>query len=232
MDVVYILGTGSHYRDFELRLSLRSIEKNLTGFNQVWIVGECPTWAQNVNHIPFPDKLGVPSDYNIMSKVTRACEEADISESFLFCNDDHFIMKPFNAPEFPYFYEVSLEKYLSRRAYDTYAARARNTLKYLKANNLPTKHFDIHYPIIYEKSLFLKHVTNAVNWGKDCYIIKSMYANSLNIEGVEAIDYKIARTIPPEDAQVFSTTPRFRTNIQRYLVEKFKKQSRFERTGL
>lgn len=232
MDIVYALGLGSHFNDFEIRFSLRSIEKNLTGFNQVWIVGECPTWAQNVNHIPFPDKSGVPSDYNIMKKITKACEEAVISENFLFINDDHFIMKPLQAPEFPYFYDQTLEKYLLMRAGDTYVIRAKNTLKYLKANNLPTKHFDIHYPIIYNKSLFLKHVTSAVNWDKDGYIIKSMYANSLNIEGVEAVDYKISRTLPPQDAKAFSTTPRFRHNVQRYLLESFKQQSGFEKTGL
>jgi hypothetical protein len=232
ISVVYILGTGSVMRNFEIRMSLRSIEKNLTGVKGVWLIGECPEWIQNVNHIPFPDKLGVPSDFNIMSKVTRACEEKEISEDFLFINDDHYLLKPFNAPEFPYFYEVTLEKYLQRRPSDTYAIRAKNTLKYLKANNLPVKHFDIHYPIIYNKSLFLKHVTNAVTWGKDCYIIKSMYANSLFIEGVEAVDYKISRSLPPEDAQAFSTTPRFRHNVQRFLLQNFKKQSRFEKTGI
>lgn len=231
MTAVYVLGSGSHYHNFELRMSLRSIEKNLSGIDQVYIIGECPEWA-NVNHIYYPDKLGVPSDYNIMKKVTRACEEPGISDNFLFINDDHYIMSPFEAAEFPYFYEDSLEKYLARRAHDTYATRAKNTCKYLQSKNLTTKHFDIHYPIIYNKSLFLEHVTNAVDWERKCYVIKSMYANTLKIEGVEAIDHKIGRSLPPKDAKVFSTTPRFRYNVQRYLLEKFKNQSRFEKTGL
>lgn len=230
MTAVYVLGTGSHYHNFELRMSLRSIEKNLSGIDQVYIIGECPEWA-NVNHIYYPDKLGVPSDYNIMKKITRACEEPGISDNFLFINDDHYIMKPFVAAEFPYFYEVSLEKYLARRAHDTYALRAKNTCKYLQSKNLPTKHFDIHYPIIYNKSLFLEHVTGAVDWERKCYVIKSMYANTLKIEGTEAVDYKIGRSLPPQDVKVFSSTPRFRHNVQRYLLENFKKPSRFEKTG-
>lgn len=229
IDVVYVLGTGSHFNNFELKMSLRAVEKNLSGFNKVWIVGEYPEWIQNVNHIPFPDEAGRPSDYNIMRKVSAACEHPEVSENFLFINDDHFIMQPFEASTFPYFCEPSLEKYLYRRGNDTYALRAKNTLKYLQSKSLPTKHFDIHYPIIYNKSLFLEHVTKAVDWNKQAYVIKSMYANTLKIEGVEAVDYKIGRTLPPEDVKVFSTTPRFRHNVQHYLLYNFKKPSRFEK---
>lgn len=229
VNVLYILGTGSHYHNFELKMSLRALEKNLSGFDKVWLVGECPDWIQNVNHIPYPDDLSRPSDYNIMRKVSRACEEKELSENFFFINDDHIIMQPFDAPAFPYFCEPSLEKYIIRRNADTYAKRAINTLKYLKSKDLPVKHFDIHYPIIYNKSLFLEHVTNAVDWTREAYIIKSMYANTLKIEGVEAKDYKIGRTLPPEDVQCFSTTPRFRHNVQRYLLQNFKRPSRFEK---
>lgn len=228
MDVVYVLGSGSHYNNFELRVSLRSVEKNLTGIRSIWVVGEKPDWVQNINHIPFPDDISRPSDYNIMRKVTAACEHPQISENFLFINDDHYILQPFNVSDFPYFHEPSLEKYLYKRGNDTYAFRAKNTLRYLQSKNLPTKHFDIHYPIIYNKSLFLEHVTNAVDWTKEAYVIKSMYANTLKIEGVEAKDYKIGRTLPPEDARVISTTPRFRYNVQRFLLWKFKDQSKYE----
>ena len=40
MDVVYILGKGSVWKDNEIRYSLRSIEKHLTGFDRVFIVGQ------------------------------------------------------------------------------------------------------------------------------------------------------------------------------------------------
>lgn len=228
-DIVYVVGNGSHYNNFELKMSLRSVEKNVSDFRNVWIVGTKPEWLINVNHIPTDDDLSRPSDYNIMKKVTAACHTNDISDTFLHIHDDHIIMQPFQAATFPYFCEPSLEKYIIRRNADTYAKRAINTLKYLKSKDLPVKHFDIHYPIIYNKSLFLEHVTNAVDWTREAYIIKSMYANTLKIEGVEAKDYKIGRTLPPEDVQCFSTTPRFRHNVQRYLLQNFKRPSRFEK---
>jgi hypothetical protein len=232
ISVVYILGTGSVLNNIEIRYSLRSIERYLTGYDRVWVIGECPAWLQNVYHIPFQDRQGVPSDFNIMSKVTRACQDDAITDPFLFFNDDHFLLHPFTASEFPYFYHGTLEKYIKQKSANTYAQRANNTIRYLKTNNLPLKHFDIHYPIIYKKELFLKHVTSAVDWNKTCYIIKSMYANSLFIEGEEALDYKLARTFPPVEAKVFSTTPKITPNLKGFLKWKFPKMSRFEKTGI
>ena len=48
IDVVIPLGTGSRWQDNELRYCLRSIEKNLSGVNEVVIVGEKPKWLTNV----------------------------------------------------------------------------------------------------------------------------------------------------------------------------------------
>lgn len=227
IDVVYTLGKGSHYKDFELRYSLRSVEKYLSGYAKVWIIGECPEWLQNVNHIPFPDE-DRPPDYNITKKISRAIEEPELTEDFIFFNDDHFLLHPFEAKAFPYFYDKQLDIYLKERGTDTYGRRAKNTLEHLRANNLPIKHFDIHYPIIYNKSLFLKHVVTAVDWNRNSYIIKSMYANSLNIEGEQAKDNKDGKVLPV-NAKVFSTTPRFRYNIQRFLMESFNNMSKYER---
>lgn len=228
IDIVYPLGKGSHYKDDELRFSLRSVEKYLSGYDKVWIIGERPEWLQNINHIPFDDDITKPPDYNIMRKISRAIEEPELTDDFLFLNDDHFLLHPFTANEFPYFYEKTLEVYLKERGSDTYGRRAKNTLEHLKANNLPTKHFDIHFPIIYNKSLFLQHVTNAVDWNKNAYVIKSMYANSLLIEGVEGKDSKIGKELPSLE-KVFSTTPRYRANIQRFFREQYPKASRFEK---
>lgn len=232
MDIVYPLGTGSYVNNNELRFSLRSIERYLTGYSKVWIVGERPDWIQNVNHIPFPDEPLRPSDYNIMKKVTRAIEEKELSDQFMFFNDDHFLNSPFTANEFPYYYSTTLEEYTTIRGNDGYGRRAKGTLKHLQANNLPTKYFDVHAPIIYDKSLFLSSVTNAVDWNdRTGFIIKSMYANTLRIEGEKDLDNKV-NSIPKSGLKLFSTMPRVKSCIFRYLQEQFPKQSKFEKTGI
>lgn len=231
MNVVYALGKGSVLRDFELRMSLRSVEKYLSGYGEVWIIGERPEWLQNINHKPLSD-ISKISDFNIMRKIQVACQTAEISDDFIFFNDDHYLLQPFEAATFPYFHEGSLDAYVANRQKDSYGKRAANTLKFLKDNKLPTKHFDSHMPIIYNKELFLKHVVNAVDWAnKDGFIIKSLYANALNIEGEEAKYNKINHP-PAGEFKVFSSFPHMKASVTRFLQEQFPKMSKFEKTGI
>lgn len=231
MDIVYALGKGSVLKDFELRMSLRSVEKYLSGYGEVWIIGERPEWLQNIQHKPLPDSHKI-SDTNIMRKIEAACQTAEITDEFAFFNDDHYLLHPFEAATFPYFHKGLLDTYVANRQNDGYGRRAANTLKFLKANNLPTKHFDIHTPIIYNKELFLKHVVNAVDWGnKDGFIIKSLYANALNIEGVEEEDNKMNHP-PTSNIKVFSSFPHMKASVTRFLTEQFPEKSKFERTGI
>jgi hypothetical protein len=230
ISVVYVLGTGSRLKNFEIRMSLRSVEKYLTGVKDVWIVGKLPDFLTNVNHIPLEDTHLVP-DWNIMEKIKKACEHPDITEEFLFMNDDHFLLKPFEAATFPFYHRNGLDEYVKRRGLDSYGRRSNNTLQRLKALGLPIKHFDVHTPILYKKELFLEHVANA-DWKdkKDGFIIKSLYANSLNIEGVDYKDNKINRP-PTVGDSIFSTMPHMRANVTRFLQEHFPEMSKYEKTG-
>jgi len=221
MDVVYVLGTGSRWDNNEIRYSLRSLEKHLTGFRNVWVIGEDP--KLNVNHIPMEDPTDIP-DTNIMLKLTTACNVSDISEDFLYVNDDHFLLDHYLAPEFPYYYFNTLKHRIERYTFGEYIKRCKNTLNYLTENNLPIKYFDIHTPIIYNKKLFIEHVYN--KWKEPC-VIKSMYANSLRIEGVEMKDNKI-HTHPRTSDRIFSTLPKVTAHVQRWLDRKFPDKSRFE----
>lgn len=231
MTVVYSLGTGSVLKNFELRMSLRSVEKYLSGYSDVWIIGEFPDWLQNCQNKPLADTSKIP-DHNIMLKIKAACETAEISDDFLFFNDDHFLLTEFQAPTFPYFHKGSLETYVAKRGKDGYGRRSANTLKFLQDNNLPTKHFDIHTPIIYNKAMFLKHVAD-LDWPKsrDGFIIKSLYANALNIEGIEQADNKF-NWPPSPNSKVFSTFPHMKASVTRFLMEQFPKMSIYEKTGI
>lgn len=62
IDLVYILGSGSQWRNNELRFSLRSVQKNLKGYRNIYIVGENPGFLKNTSpkpQIPSP-KSQVP----------------------------------------------------------------------------------------------------------------------------------------------------------------------------
>lgn len=228
-DIVIPIGKGSVLKDFEIRFCLRSIEKYLTGVGKVWIIGHCPEWIQNVNHIPASDPYDIP-DRNIMHKLTIAAEHPEVSDNWVMFNDDHFLLHQFDAATFPSYYYQNLDVYLKQRGIDAYGKRALATMKHLQDQNLPTKHFDIHTPILYNKEFFLKFVSS-LNWEKQSYIIKSLYANSLKIEGTEEKDHKL-NAPPQQNVKVFSTYPHMRASVTRFLMEQFPQKSKYERTGL
>ena len=72
------------------------------------------------------------------------------------------------------------------------------TFKALLDRDLPTKNFDTHKPIIYNKQLF-QNVVSQYDWNRPYgYILRSIYCNTLGIEGVERVDNKINHSHIPE----------------------------------
>lgn len=226
IDIVYTVRRGgSRSNDKELMYSLRSIEKHLKNYRNIYIVGYKPDFIQNVIHIPAEDKHTVP-DSNILRKLLTACNHPDISDSFLFFNDDHFLLSDFDAPTFPYYYSSTLKDYLRKRVNDSYGRRSKNTMTYLLNNKLPIKHFDIHYPIIYEKAKF-KQCFAKLPPAHQGYVIKSLYANSLRIPGTEIKDCKF--TNPPTPKNIcYSTHPKPKPEVWSFLESKFPVKSSFE----
>lgn len=225
MTVFYPLGTGSKLNNYELKMSLRSIEKYLSNYTDVIIVGEKPDWIQNVIHIALDD-LPNEKDFNIMRKTERALQEVD---KLLFFNDDHYLLSGFDAQTFPNFYCDTIDNYVKRRGLDGYGRRANNTLKHLKAKDLPTKFFDIHTPIIYERGPFFENVVSSP-WKqyKEGFVIKSLYANALKIEGIQEKDVKSLH--PPRFPQkMFSSNAHMRASVQRFLIENFPNKSKYEK---
>lgn len=191
-DAVYILGTGSKWQDNELRYSLRSLEKYVTGVRNVYVVGECPEWLTGVIHLPCKDeKPGnlVYKERNIMLKILRACAEPQLSKEFLFINDDHFFLAPVEAETYPNYYLENIPgMILWRNINDQYQASLKQTVAALKKTNLYDLFFDVHYPIIYNKAKFVS-IMDAYDWNLPYgYVIKSLYANCMQLEGTPLED--------------------------------------------
>lgn len=229
IDIVYPIGKKSYWNDQELTYSLRSVEKHLSNVRNVWIVGRVPDQITNVSHIPATDPHPIP-DLNIMEKVLKACEHPDISDPFLFFNDDHYILHDFDATDFPDFYFGTLEDYFKRRGGDGYGLRARNTMNLLKGKGLPTKYFDVHFPILYRKQEFIDNVVKAIDIKKPHgFILKSLYGNSLQLEGTPLERDCKSHTVPGSKAICFSTLPRVSGAVYQFLKYKFPNASRYEK---
>lgn len=158
-DVLYVLADKSkRCSDRELRLSLRSLQKNCKDLGRVFIVtDELPDWIQNVEHIKVKDEYKEP-EKNVWRKVAFFVDTMNEDE-FLFMNDDFYMLKEFIAKEYPYYYRGKL-------------VYIENPSRWQKVNNetlhtlqdtwcLDWYDYCVHCPILYSKKEF-KRMTDKV----------------------------------------------------------------------
>lgn len=167
--------TASRWNNTELRFCLRSIEKHLKGYGEIFVIGEGLPWLRNVTVIPATDhEQTYYKERNIFNKVMLACLDSRVSEDFLFMNDDHFLLQEFEAGQFPYYYYGTLSHQLTRTS--PYRQTVANTLGPIKEVCAGELYFDVHSPILYSKQAF-ERLSN-YNWDiKYGFCIKTMYMN-------------------------------------------------------
>lgn len=228
-DLVYIYELGlSSWRDQELKFSLRSVEKHMKNYRNIYIIGQAPAYInlETVNVIPF-DTPNVYKEHRIMLKFKKACEIPGISQKFLMMNDDYFLVKDINAAKIPYYYDFPMYvKYIHRGSNDIYKQSINNTLLALnKLGVVDPKYFDIHYPVHYDKTKF-PLIMDSLDWNiRGCYVIKSLYCNLMRIKGKKRKDCKINKDPSPEEMKhIIESTDLFSTDrITRPIINTFHK---------
>lgn len=177
-DVMIPLGSGSRWNDNELRFTLRAIERNLKGVRNIIIVGQKPDWLKNVKHIPAGDPLPSNADGNITLKTLKACESNDVTDDFLFMNDDHMITKPIHIEDIPDYYKQDFEEY--QEGYwnnSLHRIRVYRTWQALKEAGCSTINFELHVPNMINKSKYIDAV-NRFPFDKGIGLCpKSLYGN-------------------------------------------------------
>jgi hypothetical protein len=110
--------------------------------------------------------------------VLRVCQELDLSEKFLFINDDHIIMKPTIASGIPPYHKGDLKAKPKSYFQETFwRGRLFRTMNVLKEKGLPTLHFDCHVPMVINKTLFPEAIRRFDFEKNIGYTMKSMYGN-------------------------------------------------------
>lgn len=193
MDIVIPLGSDSKWKNNELRYCLRGLEMYCKDMGNVVIVGEKPDWTTNVTHIPAKDLL-TPT-YNIWTKTLAAAQSHEVSDNFLFCNDDYFWLSDFTAKDYPYYYSDVTGN-------SPYKKILRRTMDVCQKSGLTSLNYDVHKPMIINKEQFIKafeffewHLT--IDQG---LVIKSCYANLTGVDGEWCQDVKLyqGNVIPTE----------------------------------
>lgn len=197
-DVVYVVGHGTGWNDNELRFSLRSLDKYVTGIGTVYVVGKCPAFLADVVHINWPDHYTC-KERNIMEKVAAACGHPDLSQKFLHVHDDHFALAPVDAGQVPDFAGwVDLEKLAaSVSPRNPWRESVINTVNALKAGGHPLWNFDIHTPIVLDKTAY-PETMDRYDWKGTArgFVVKSLYANTLNLAPTRISDIKLNDRFP------------------------------------
>jgi hypothetical protein len=171
IDILLPLGNGSITGDKELRVALRSISLYAQNLRRVWVVGHRPRWFRETSVFRCIERpeFKAPKESRISLKVLWAFENLDVTDSVAFWNDDYVLTRSFDIEQTPPLFSGDL---WTKRASPWGQAR-RETYTALVEAGLPTKNYDIHVPIIFERENF---VSLRDWWGKG-YVGKSIYGN-------------------------------------------------------
>lgn len=185
MDILIPLKPSTYF-DLEIQFTLRSIDKNLKGINRVFLVGHLPKFVHGVEYVKCPD-MGKTAHHRILHKILHTIKTTDISDDFLFMNDDHFLTRPANAKTYPNYYDMSLADAVTvKRKSSLYQEFVINTYKIIPDG----LHYDIHCPMVFNRTAF-QQAMNSVDWSKKSYLIKSLYANFVGVKPSQMTDCKL-----------------------------------------
>ncbi len=194
MTVAYILCDGSKCDNLELRLSLRSIEKHLKP-ERVIVCGHDPEFlSDNVEDIShYPPKKENDAAFGIKENLLALCNYPSTPDEFVLMNDDYFILQPIK--DFPYYHKGELRDAMERIGSGVFYGHLLAAAVILEKKKLPTKHFDGHWPIVYDKQKLLK-IINETDWEVPLGpTIRSLYCNIYGITGEYADDVKANQPI-------------------------------------
>ena len=222
-------------QDQELLYSLRSIQKHLKNYRNIFLIGDLPIWPiRNVFHVELMDRYG--HERNIMEKTLLACKQVQLSDEFLFWNDDFFLVADTLANKYPFYAKGQLIDAINgRRPGDGYRRSLENSFYALKARGYQTVNFDIHTPIRYNKNKFEKIMLRHDWTISNGYVIKSLYANSTGQDPVYIDDFKIGPGKKPNvieelmtSRHIFSISDKSWDSVRPFLERLFPEKSLYE----
>lgn len=192
MDIVYSL--RNNYDGEELTYSLRSLV-NIPHDN-VFFVGGCPSWAQNIVHIP-TEQTGTKWR-NVPKNLITVCQDKRISEDFIYFNDDFFVLLPVKNPMrelnlYNSTVQSVLDKLNKKHSFPTpYMGGMKQTQDLLKElGKKEPLSYELHIPFVFNKDNFLKMFD--IDGVKDIEVLhyRSLYGNLYLTGGQDMRDVKV-----------------------------------------
>lgn len=143
-DIIIPLGCESCSDNDELKLLLRSIERNGRNVGTIWLVTDCaPSWLvpeDGLVVLPHPDTYRHNKDANLFEKIRKAMR-VSVSADVVWTCDDCAVLQECDFSALPPFYNLSgRKKFKGRRKW---YRRMRSTMDELR---LTVWHYDTHCP--------------------------------------------------------------------------------------
>ena len=250
MDILYIIGEGISENDyFDLRCSLRSLEKYGKNFDRVFIAGYCPDWlSTEVVKVPFtqpyPGTIDIVEKHlNIQETIRYVVANTDISSEFVVSMSDHFLTRTVDFAQYPFYCRLtSTGTLIPNKENSNYSKFLKDTRDYLKSKNLSILFTTIHRDMKVTKnsvtacsSMFDEILENKIPVEPFLLLGNWEYSNGVSKDDIRFIeDYKIRQgsnwwMSSPEIIDQFSVGP-FKHGIGFYtlLGLKYKVKSKYE----
>lgn len=229
-DIVYMVKDAIYNE--ELRYSLRSVEKNFP-HNRVVFIGGKPMCVHPDKQIIVNQKGATKWD-RVRAMLELVGKDGSLTENFVLFNDDFFVMKP--VTELPPYRYGTLQELCQRierknKGKPTkYTFSLEKTIKALGEKGLPTLNFELHLPILINRSKLLKTIERF----PEVKGTRSLYGNSYLVPFSKPMrDVKIFdnKSLPTGDQPFLSTEDMSFANgeVGKFIRETFPDKSRFER---
>jgi len=224
LDVVYVLKEDIDPE--ELRYSLRSVEKNFP-HRKVWFVGnKAPGFEPDA--AIYHRQTGNSKPSLIKSSLWQVINNDAITEDFYWFNDDFFIMKP--VKKFVNVIDGDLDRRICElhreQGPSPYCRLLIKAQQELLINKKPTMNFDVHYPMLMNKSLARDSIDKCSSPQ-----FRSIYGNINNVPYIVQPDCKVydLESVPTDETYLSTNDETFRNGkVGEYIRNTFTEPSRFE----
>lgn len=220
MDAVYVCRSGDNE---ELRYSIRSLV-NLD-HDRVWVFGDGPDWLTSACRVPVSQ--GGDRQANAHSALVAACHHPEVSDPFIFMNDDFFILRPVELKRYHLgpladFIEVQRRDY----PHGIWAKRMPALLGLLRSAGFDDPLcFEGHTPVVFEKDKLLACLMHPPGTQ-----YRTLYGNLFSDDAVPGANAKVrADKTPDLTTRTFlSTSDKGFANVHAALDSLFPEPSEYE----